>query len=91
LKKPFKIVPTLRRIEADQAYRGELVQWVKATFSCELEIVRRTAKAFNVLLKAFNVLLSRGMKRTLAWLSRYRRLMRVYEKRAVSDEGSSRE
>ncbi|HRD68012.1 MAG TPA: hypothetical protein PKY50_17885 [Candidatus Competibacter sp.] len=84
MKKPFKIVPTLRRIEADQAYRGELVQWVKATFSCELEIVRRTAKAFNVLL-------SRGMKRTLAWLSRYRRLMRVYEKRAVSDEGSSRE
>lgn len=49
VKKLFKIVPTLCRIGADQAYRGELVQWAKATFSCELEIVQRTTKAFKVL------------------------------------------
>ena len=64
LKKLFKIVPTLRRIWADQAYQGELVQWVKATFSCELEIVQRTTKAFKVLPRRWVV------ERTLAWLSR---------------------
>jgi len=78
LKKLFKIVPTLRRIWADQAYQGELVQWVKATFSCELEIVQRTTKAFKVLPRRWVV------ERTLAWLSRYRRLVRVYEKRVAS-------
>ena len=55
-----------------------LVQWVKATFSCELEIVQRTTKAFKVLPRRWVV------ERTLAWLSRYRRLVRVYEKRVAS-------
>ena len=79
LKKTFETVPTLRRIWADQAYQGEeLANWVKATFSCELEIVQRTTKAFKVLPRRWVV------ERTLAWLSRYRRLVRVYEKRVVS-------
>ncbi len=77
-KKTFETVPTLRRIWADQAYEGDLVEWVKETFSCELEIVRRTTKAFKVLPRRWVV------ERTLAWLSRYRRLVRVYEKRVAS-------
>jgi len=78
LKTLFETVPTPRRIWADQAYQGDLVEWVKKTFSCELEIVRRTAKAFKVLPRRWVV------ERTLAWLSRYRRLVRVYEKRVAS-------
>ncbi|MBK8508717.1 MAG: transposase [Candidatus Competibacteraceae bacterium] len=74
LKKTFNIVPTLRRIWADQAYQGDLVEWVKQTFACDLEIVQRTTKAFKVLPRRWVV------ERTLAWLSRYRRLARVYEK-----------
>ena len=32
LKKTFDTVPTLRRIWADQAYQGDLVEWVKDLF-----------------------------------------------------------
>jgi len=78
LKKTFRTVPTLRHLWADQAYQGDLVEWVKETFSCELEIVQKTSKAFNVLPRRWVV------ERTLAWLSRYRRLVRVYEKRVTS-------
>ena len=79
LKALFKTVPPVRRIWADQAYQGEaLAQRVKDTFSCEVEIVQRTTKAFKVLPRRWVV------ERTLAWLSRYRRLVRVYEKRVAS-------
>jgi putative transposase len=79
LKTLFKAVPTVRRIWADHAYQGEeLATWVKDTFACELEIVKRTTKAFKVLPRRWVV------ERTFAWLSRYRRLVRVYEKRAAS-------
>ncbi|MBK8508727.1 MAG: transposase [Candidatus Competibacteraceae bacterium] len=54
------------------------MEWVKQTFACDLEIVQRTTKAFKVLPRRWVV------ERTLAWLSRYRRLARVYEKRVVS-------
>lgn len=75
----FNSVSTVRRVWADQAYQGEeLATWVKDTFACELEIVKRTAKAFTVLPRRWVV------ERTLAWLSRYRRLVRVYEKRVAS-------
>jgi putative transposase len=79
LKTLFKAVPTVRRIWADHAYQGEeLATWVRDTFACELEIVKRTTKTFKVLPRRWVV------ERTLAWLSRYRRLVRVYEKRVAS-------
>ena len=79
LKKTFEIVPTLRMTWADQGYQGEeLATWVKDTFGCELAIVKRTTKAFQVLPRRWVV------ERTFAWLSRYRRLVRVYEKRVAS-------
>ena len=68
LKTLFKAVPTVRRLWADQGYQGEaLATWVKDTFGCELEIVRKTTKAFKVLPRRWVV------ERTFAWLSRYRR------------------
>ena len=78
LKRLFETLPTVRRIWADQAYQGDLVSWVQETFSCELAIVKKTTKAFEVLPRRWVV------ERTLAWLSRYRRLVRVYEKRVAS-------
>jgi len=78
LKTLFKTVPTVRRIWADHAYQGDLVDWVKDTCSGALEIVQRTTKAFKVLPRRWVV------ERTLAWLSRSRRLVRVYEKRVTS-------
>lgn len=44
----------------------------------QLKIVRKATKAFQVLPRRWVV------ERTLAWLSRYRRLVRVYEKRVAS-------
>jgi len=78
LERVFEAVPTLRRIWADQGYKGRLVEWVKKTFSCELEVVSRKGKKFKVLPRRWVV------ERTFAWLSRYRRLVREYEKKPAS-------
>jgi putative transposase len=67
----------MRRIWADQGYQGPLVKWVKDTFSCELDIVRRKGKKFEALPRR------RVMERTFAWLGRYRRLAREYEKKPL--------
>lgn len=74
----FETAPTVKWIWADQAYEGDLVKWVKATFSCTLDIVYKTEKAFVLLPRRWVV------ERTFAWLSRYRRLAREYEKRPAS-------
>lgn len=79
LKKTFEIVPTLRMMWADQGYQGmELATWVKDTFGCEVEIVKKTTKGFQALPRRWVV------ERTFAWLSRYRRLVRVYERSVAS-------
>ena len=68
LKTLFKVVPTVRHLWADQGYQGEeLAAWVKDTFGCALEIVKRATKGFQVLPRRWVV------ERTFAWLSRYRR------------------
>lgn len=74
----FETVPTVQWIWADQAYEGDLVEWMKTAFSCTLDIVYKTAKEFKVLPRRWVV------ERTFAWLSRYRRLAREYEKRPAS-------
>ena len=78
LQRVFEVVPTLQRIWADQGYKGPWVKWVKSTFSCELDIVRRKGKKFEVIPRRWVV------ERTFAWLSRYRRLAREYEKKPAS-------
>lgn len=72
----------LRRIWADGAYAGELVQWVKTTCDCELDLVKRSDK-----LKGFQVLPHRWVvERTFGWLNRYRRLAKDYERSVESSE-----
>ncbi len=68
----------LRRIWADAAYAGSLVDWVRALRPhrpIHLEIVKRPAGA-----KGFEVLPKRWIvERTLGWFNRYRRLSKDYE------------
>jgi len=72
----------LRKIWADGAYRGKLVDWVLRHCGWFLEIVQRTdpAQGFMVLPKRWIV------ERTFAWLGRYRRLSKDYEALPRSSE-----
>ena len=68
----------LRRIWADGAYAGPLVDWVwslRPWRKVRLEITKRsdTAKGFEVIPKRWIV------ERTLGWFNRYRRLSKDYE------------
>jgi putative transposase len=65
----------LKLIWADAAYGGQLRDWVKEQLHCVLEIVRRRddVAGFEVLPRRWVV------ERTLAWISRCRRLSKDYE------------
>jgi putative transposase len=72
----------LARIWADGGYAGQLVQWVKESNQCVLEIVKRSDKR-----KGFEVLPHRWVvERTFGWLNRYRRLAKDYERLPESSE-----
>ena len=81
LKRLFETVKTLKKLWADCAYRGELGAWLQETFNCVLEIVKKKrSKGFHVLPKRWIV------ERTLAWLTRFRRLSKDYERKPSSSE-----
>ena len=70
----------LKKIWADESYRGELIEWVRnlrqgrGRRRLQLEIVAKTqASGFVVLPKRWVV------ERTFAWLGRSRRLSKDYE------------
>jgi len=75
LEKLGQRFPRLQKIWADQAYSGQLVEWVKDRWGWVLEIVKRfdTASGFEVLPHRWIV------ERTFAWLGRHRRLSKDYE------------
>jgi putative transposase len=82
LKKVPSRFPRLKLIWADGGYRGKLIEWVKNTCQCVLEIVKR-----NDDIKGFKVLPHRWVvERTFGWLSRYRRLSKNYERLPESSE-----
>ena len=72
----------LQLIWADGGYAGKLIEWVKTTISCVLQIVKRSdsAEGFEVLPKRWIV------ERTFGWLGRYRRLSKDYEQLVDSSE-----
>lgn len=79
----FARLDTVKKIWADGAYAGaELIEWVKKQFDCVLEVVKKekTGKGFQVVPRRWVV------ERTFAWLSRYRRLNRDYERNPKSSE-----
>lgn len=65
----------LKLIWADAAYGGQLISWVKEQMRCVVEIVRRRddIAGFEVLPRRWVV------ERTLAWISRCRRMSKDYE------------
>lgn len=74
--------PSLRKLWADQGYRGELEEAVRQGYDFELEIVGREPgqKGFAVLPRRWVV------ERTIAWLNRWRRLAKDYEHLNESSE-----
>ena len=84
LKALFSIVKTIKKIRADGGYRGaDFIQWVKEQFDCILEIVKReeNVEGFQLLPRRWVV------ERTFAWLSRFRRLSKDYERKPTSSAG----
>ncbi len=73
----------VQKIWADGAYKGDLVDWVQDGLDAVLDIVERdeNQNGFEVLLRRWVV------ERTFAWLGRYRRLSKDYERCTRSSEG----
>ena len=80
LKVLFSMVKTLKKIWADGAYKGEkFIQWAKEKFGCVIEVVKKKkGKGFQILPRRWVV------ERTFAWLNRYRRLSKDYERKPTS-------
>ena len=77
----FSIVDTVKKIWADGTYRGELIDWAKQQFNCVIEIVKRPdteEPGFHVLPRRWVV------ERTFAWINRFRRLSKDYERKPES-------
>jgi len=84
LDKVTQTVSTLKKLWADGMYKkGGLIEWVRDNLQIVLEIVEREPDqvGFKVLPRRWVV------ERTFAWLGRYRRLSKDYEKCIHSSEG----
>jgi len=77
------IARRLLKLWADSAYQGELETWLHNQWGIQLEIVARLEgqKGFVVQPRRWVV------ERTFAWLGRYRRLSKDYERCILSSEG----
>jgi putative transposase len=85
LGKLTETVSSLEKLWADGIYKNDgLVDWVRETLNIVLEIVARDPDqvGFKVLPRRWVV------ERTFAWLGRYRRLSKDYEKCTQSSEGA---
>jgi putative transposase len=73
----------VQKIWADGAYKGDLIDWVQESLDAILDIVERDEDqdGFEVLPRRWVV------ERTFAWLGRYRRLSKDYERCTRSSEG----
>jgi transposase len=77
------LVPRLKKIWADGAYRGQaLADWCTAEGDWDLEVVERDpgVRGFSIQPRRWVV------ERTLGWLSRSRRLSKDYERKVQTSE-----
>ncbi|MDL1898669.1 IS5 family transposase [Anaerolineae bacterium CFX7] len=84
LTETLALVNTLQKLWADGIYKnGGLVEWAAEALQIALEIVPRPAdqKGFQVLPRRWVV------ERTFAWLGRFRRLSKDFERCTKSSEG----
>jgi transposase len=78
--------PRIALVRADGAYAGALVGWAREELALRLQIVKRPDDA-----SGFVVIPRRWVaERTLAWITRRRRCVRDYERRADSHEAMVR-
>ena len=79
-------MPSIALVWADGGYAGQLVAWVKQRCRIVLQIVRKPEgqRTFEVLPRRWVV------ERTLAWLYRWRRLDRDYERLTAHSEAMVR-
>lgn len=79
-------VDRLKKIWADNAYAGQLVEWTRVNFGWELDIVRRPegTKGFTLLPRRWVV------ERTFGWIGRYRLMSKDYEALETSSEADIR-
>jgi transposase len=73
---------TITLVWADGGYAGRLVTWARDVLGLAVTIVKRSddVRGFVVLPRRWVV------ERTFAWLTRYRRLVRIYERRPEHHE-----
>ena len=84
LKVPQPLWSRLEKILADGGYEGADFQaWVKQTFHVELEISLRPRDTKGFVLVPIRWV----VERTFAWLGRYRRLSKDYERLTENSEG----
>lgn len=73
--------PRIRKILADQSYRGDIAKLLKTAYKCTLEITQRLGEGFVVEPWRWVV------ERTFGWLENARRLCRDYEALPEHHEG----
>jgi putative transposase len=84
LKIPEKLWTRLDKILADGGYEGQAFQaWVEQTFDVQFEISLRPPHTKGFVLVPIRWL----VERTFAWLGRYRRLSKDYERLTENSEG----
>lgn len=82
-KVEYLMAQRLLLIWADRGYQGDWSTWLEREWHIQLEIVRRQEGQTG-----FAVQPRRGVvERTFAWLGKYRRLSKDYEKSTLSSEG----
>jgi putative transposase len=87
LKKMVGRFPRLKKILADGIYNGGIAEWAKAVGRWILELVGRDPDEPEEEKKEFKVLKWRWIvERTFAWLGRYRRMSKDYERTEESSE-----
>ncbi len=91
-------VPRLQQIWADNAYTGQVREWIQATLGCTVQIVKHWWTGLRwvwvgpgqgppTIPSGFHVLPRRWVvERTFAWLLMYRRLSRDYEELPATSE-----
>lgn len=75
----------VRKVFADGGYAGELLKWTASLIpgrGLTLEIIKRNAPGFKILPKRWVV------ERTFAWLGRYRRLAKDYERKTQHSQAA---
>ena len=81
LTRLFATFSTLTTVFVDGGYTGKLIDWAKAMFDWNVQVVKRTeAHRFVVLPKRWIV------ERTFAWLNHFRRLAKDHEILPASSE-----